>query len=86
MSTTDDTTTTDASVPDAVDPDRVRLDRERYGEYRSLMRLSIENEAAACDSVADVRDAIVRENYRTNPRDWVISELRAREEDLRDGE
>ena len=86
MSTTDEETTTDAptpdQLPDAVDADRVQRDRERYGEYRSLMRLSPINEAAACETVAEVRAAITRENYRTNPRPWVVALLNERAQEV----
>jgi hypothetical protein len=84
MSTTEDDTTTDAPIPepeqlpDAVDADQVAQDRQRYGEYRSLMRLSPTNEAAACETVAEVRAAISRENYRAEPRQWVVALLNER--------
>lgn len=82
MSTTEDDTTEDAptpdQLPDAVDADRVALDRERYGEYRSLMRLSPTNEAQSCETVAEVRAAISRENYRAEPRQWVVALLNER--------
>jgi len=90
MSTTDDTTTTDASpadqLPDAVDADRVALDRERYGEYRSLQRLSPGNEAQSCETVAEVRAAIAREAYRNNPREWVLALLNERAAEVPDAE
>ena len=86
MSTTDETTTEEAptpdQLPDAVDRDRVRRDRRRYGEYRSLMRLSPSNEAANCETVAEVRAAISRENYRTNPRQWVVALLNERAQEV----
>jgi len=88
MSTTDDDTTEDAptpdpeQLPDAVDRDRVRRDRRRYGEYRSLMRLSPTNEADNCETVAEVRAAITRENYRTNPRQWVVALLNERAQEV----
>jgi hypothetical protein len=82
MSTTEETTTEDAptpdQLPDAVDADRVQRDRDRYGEYRSLMRLSPSNEAASCETVAEVRAAISRENYRAEPRQWVVALLNER--------
>jgi hypothetical protein len=87
---TDKTTTTDAppadQLPDAVDADRVALDRERYGEYRSLMRLSPSNEAQSCATVADVREAINKEMYRDNPRDWVVAGLNKRFAEVQDGD
>jgi hypothetical protein len=92
MSTTDDDTTTDAptpdheELPDAVDADRVALDRERYGEYRSLQRLSPTNEAASCETVAEVRAAITRENYREEPREWVVALLNERAAEVADAE
>ena len=84
MSTTEETTTEDAptpepeQLPDAVDAERVQRDRERYGEFRSLMRLSPINEAAACETVAEVRAAISREAYRQEPREWVLALLNER--------
>ena len=82
MSTTEETTTEDAptpdQLPDAVDAARVQRDRDRYGEYRSLMRLSPTNEAQSCETVAEVRAAISRENYRAEPRQWVVALLNER--------
>ena len=93
MSTTDDDTTTEdapipdpTQLPDAVSADRVRRDRERYGEYRSLMRLSPSNEAASCETVAEVRAAISREAVRAEPREWVLALLNDRAEEVADGE
>jgi hypothetical protein len=90
MSTTEETTTEDAptpdQLPDAVDADRVRRDRERYGEYRSLMRLSPINEADNCETVAEVRAAITRENYRAEPRQWVVALLNDRAQEVADAE
>jgi len=90
MSTTDETTTDEAptpeQLPDAVDPDRVRRDRRRYGEYRSLMRLSPSNEAANCETVAEVRAAISREAYRQEPREWVLALLNERAQEVPDAE
>jgi hypothetical protein len=92
MSTTDEPTTEDAptpepaQLPDAVDPDRVRRDRRRYGEYRSLMRLSPSNEAANCETVAEVRAAISREAYRQEPREWVLAMLNERAQEVPDAE
>ena len=90
MSTTEDDTTEDAptpdQLPDAVDADRVALDRERYGEYRSLMRLSPINEADNCETVAEVRAAITRENYRAEPRQWVVALLNDRAQEVADAE
>jgi hypothetical protein len=88
MSTTDETTTEEAptpdptQLPDAVDPARVRRDRRRYGEYRSLMRLSPRNEADNCETVAEVRAAISREAVRTNPREWVLALLNERAQEV----
>jgi len=86
MSTTDDDTTTDAptpdQLPDAVDAARVQRDRDRYGEYRSLMRLSPTNEAQSCETVAEVRAAISRENYRAEPRQWVVALLNDRAQEV----
>lgn len=90
MSTTEETTTEDAPIPepdqlpDAVDADRLRRDRERYGEYRSLQRLSPSNEAQSCETVADVRAAIARENYRAEPREWVVALLNERAAEVPD--
>jgi hypothetical protein len=81
MSTTDDETTdapTIDQLPDAVDADRYHEDRRRYGEYRSLFRLSPANEAAACETVAEVRAAISREAAREHPREWVLALLNDR--------
>ena len=79
MSTTEETTTEDAptpdQLPDAVDAARVQRDRDRYGEYRSLMRLSPSNEAESCETVAEVRAAISREAARQQPREWVLALL-----------
>jgi hypothetical protein len=90
MSTTEDDTTEDAptpdQLPDAVDADRVALDRERYGEYRSLMRLSPINEADNCETVAEVRAAISREAVRAEPREWVLALLNERAQEVADGE
>lgn len=81
MSTTDDTTE-DAqpltNLPDAVDREQVEQDRRRYGAYRSLMRLSPTNEAQQCETPADVHAALARENYREEPREWVVSMLNER--------
>jgi len=86
MSTTDDDTTTDAptpdQLPDAVDAERLQRDRERYGEYRSLQRLSPTNEAQSCATVAEVRAAITRENYRAEPRQWVVALLNERAQEV----
>jgi len=86
MSTTEETTTADAptpdQLPDAVDAARVQRDRQRYGAYRSLMRLSPTNEAAACETVAEVRAAITRENYRAEPRQWVVALLNDRVQEV----
>ena len=82
MSTTEDDTTTDAptpdQLPDAVDAGRYHEDLRRYDEYRSLFRLSPENEAAACETVAEVRAAISREAARQQPREWVLALLNGR--------
>ena len=79
MSTTEETTTEDAptpdQLPDAVNAARVQRDRDRYGEYRSLMRLSPSNEAQSCATVAEVRAAISREAARQQPREWVLALL-----------
>jgi len=79
MSTTDDETTTDAptpdQLPDAADAEQFEEDRRRYGEYRSLMRLSPSNEAQSCATVAEVRAAISREAARQQPREWVLALL-----------
>jgi hypothetical protein len=88
MSTTEETTTEDAPIPepeqlpDAVDAERLQRDRERYGEYRSLMRLSPINEAQSCETVAEVRAAITRENYRAEPRQWVVALLNERAQEV----
>jgi len=88
MSTTEDTTAEDAPIPepeqlpDAVDAERLRRDRDRYGEYRSLMRLSPTNEAQSCETVAEVRAAITRENYRAEPRQWVVALLNERAQEV----
>jgi hypothetical protein len=88
MSTTEETTTEDAPIPepeqlpDAVDAERLQRDRERYGEYRSLMRLSPINEAQSCETVAEVRAAITRENYRAEPRQWVVALLNDRVQEV----
>ena len=88
MSTTDDDTTAEASIPepeqlpDAVNAERLQRDRERYGEFRSLMRLSPINEAQSCETVADVRAAITRENYRAEPREWVVALLNDRVQEV----
>ena len=86
MSTTEETTTEDAptpdQLPDAVDAARVQRDRDRYGEYRSLMRLSPSNEAESCETVAEVRAAISRENYRAEPRQWVVALLNDRAQEV----
>ena len=86
MSTTDDDTTEDAptpdQLPDAVNAARVQRDRDRYGEYRSLMRLSPTNEAQSCETVAEVRAAISRENYRAEPRQWVVALLNDRAQEV----
>ena len=90
MSTTDDDTTEDAptpdQLPDAVDAARVQRDRDRYGEYRSLMRLSPGNEAQSCETVAEVRAAISREAVRAEPREWVLALLNERAQEVADGE
>ena len=90
MSTTEETTTEDAptpdQLPDAVDAARVQRDRDRYGEYRSLMRLSPINEADNCETVAEVRAAITRENYRAEPRQWVVALLNDRAQEVADAE
>jgi len=79
MSTTDDETTTDAptpdQLPDAVDAEQFEEDRRRYGEYRSLQRLSPTNEAQSCATVTEVRAAISREAARQQPREWVLALL-----------
>ncbi len=79
MSTTDDETSTDAptpdQLPDAVNAEQFDEDRRRYGEYRSLMRLSPSNEAQSCATVAEVRAAISREAARQQPREWVLALL-----------
>jgi len=88
MSTTEDDTTEDAptpepeQLPDAVNAARVQRDRDRYGEYRSLMRLSPGNEADNCETVAEVRAAITRENYRAEPRQWVVALLNDRVQEV----
>jgi len=88
MSTTEDDTTAEASIPepeqlpDAVNAERLQRDRERYGEFRSLMRLSPINEAQSCETVADVRAAITRENYRAEPREWVVALLNDRVQEV----
>jgi len=88
MSTTEETTTEDAptrepeQLPDAVNAERLQRDRERYGEFRSLMRLSPINEAQSCETVADVRAAITRENYRAEPREWVVALLNDRVQEV----
>lgn len=90
MSTTEDDTTAEAPIPepeqlpDAVDAERVRRDRERYGEFRSLMRLSPINEAQSCETVAEVRAAITRENYRAEAREWVVALLNERAAEVPD--
>lgn len=89
MSTTDDPTTeTDApdetstdgepELPEVVDRVVYARDRRRYGAYRSLMRLSPTNEAAACETTQDVHDAISREAARKHPREWVLALLNGR--------
>ena len=79
MSTTDDETSTDAptpdQLPDAVNAEQFDEDRRRYGEYRSLMRLSPSNEAQSCATGAEVRAAISREAARQQPREWVLALL-----------
>jgi hypothetical protein len=86
MSTTEETTTEDAptpdQLPDAVDAERLQRDRDRYGEFRSLMRLSPINEADNCETVAEVRAAITRENYRAEPRQWVVALLNDRVQEV----
>jgi len=83
----DETTTDDeAELPDVVDRETYAYDREEYGEYRSLMRLSPSNEAAACETVAEVRAAISREAYREEPREWVIAMLNDRGEEVANAE
>jgi len=90
MSTTEETTTEDAptpepaQLPDAVDAERLQRDRERYGEYRSLMRLSPSNEAANCETVAEVREAVNKELLRANPRDWVVAGLNKKLAEVRE--
>jgi len=92
MSTTEETTIEDAptpepeQLPDAVNAARLQRDRERYGEYRSLMRLSPSNEAANCETVAEVRAAISREAYRQEPREWVLAMLNERAQEVPDAE
>ena len=90
MSTTDDDTTEDAptpdQLPDAVDAERLQRDRDRYGEFRSLMRLSPTNEADNCETVAEVRAAISREAVRAEPREWVLALLNERAQEVADGE
>jgi len=89
MSTTDDNETTDApaptNAPDVVDRDRLQRDRELYGEFRSLKRLSPHNEAMACETLGEVRDAITREQFRTEPRKWIIAKLNDRAAELQEG-
>jgi len=90
MSTTEETTIEDAptpepeQLPDAVNAARLQRDRERYGEYRSLMRLSPINEADNCETVAEVRAAISRENYRAEPRRWVVAGLNKKLAEVRE--
>jgi hypothetical protein len=91
MSTTEDDTT-DAptpdheQLPDAVNAERLQRDRDRYGEYRSLMRLSPSNEAESCETVAEVRAAISREAARQQPREWVLALLDERLAEVPDAE
>jgi hypothetical protein len=90
MSTTDDETTTDAptpdQLPDAVDAEQFDEDLRRYDEYRSLFRLSPANEAAACETAAEVRAAISREAARQQPREWVLALLDERLAEVPDAE
>jgi len=90
MSTTDETTTEEAptpdQLPDAVDRDQLEQDRRRYGEYRSLQRLSPTNEAASCETTAEVRAAISREAARQEPREWVLAMLNDRLAEVADAE
>jgi hypothetical protein len=50
------------------------------------MRLSPINEAAACETVAEVRAAISREAARQQPREWVLALLNDRPKEVGDGE
>lgn len=50
---------------------------------RSLFRLSPTNEAAACTTVAEVRDTIEAELALDEPRDWVIALLNERAQELK---
>lgn len=87
MSTTDaETTDAPSDVPDVVDIHRLRRDRELYDEYRSLMRVSPQNEAAACETVAECRDVINRELYRDEPRDWVVAIVNKRMQEVAGGD
>ena len=89
MSTTDDPTIdapTPDQLPDVVDRETYDRDRRRYGAYRSLMRLSPENEAAACETEAEARAAIRREAAREEPREWVLEALDERAQEVADAE
>lgn len=81
MSTTE-TGTAEAPDTNHQTDERLRRDRERYGEYRSLMRVSIQNEAEGCETAADCRWYIQEEMRRENPRGWVIARFNKRMQEV----
>jgi len=60
-----------------------RLTKE---DYRSLLKISPENEAANCDTPEECRELIEAELERENPRDWVIGIFNERAEELREAD
>jgi hypothetical protein len=66
---------------EADDVERVTDDEE----YRSLLKISPNNEAENCETPADCDDLIDAELDRDNPRQWVIGIFNERKEELKDG-
>jgi len=75
----DDDKTQGFDTHDADDVSRV-TDKE---DYRSLLKISPENEAAHCDTPEECRELIEAELERENPRDWVIAIFNERAEEIR---
>jgi hypothetical protein len=76
---TDEDKTQGFDTHDADDVQRV-TDKE---DYRSLLKISPENEAANCETTEDCREKIEAELDRENPRDWVIAIFNERAEEIR---